>query len=497
MITLRRIFGVLTLLALVACGGGGGGGGGDGFDGYKIPIAAGTGAAMAGASVTVDGLGDSKSFNCSGTTDENGYITCNVPANFTPPFVITVYPADTNAVNMKSVVVSPTKGKNPRVPVTPLTNLLIQADSDFYQKAKVEDAKVRLEARKKQITDALTNVISQILSADKAKNFDFLSDSSFVPGSNDGSDLLLDNISVDIQSFKLSLKNGTGSGKSVTFNPNTDPTNTAVRPITVSQTDVVRPTTRLLKEFAGVYDIDVTFTSFKADGSVSVGTQTKSGPLALNSDGTFDSTVNSTRWSGKYTLNDKGTSVKISGTVGGTGPLVGSIDNNFKMTLAFNTKGSGADLGQTTKGSVVSKTFTPNPTQSSGSSSSGSGSGSGSSIKALSDFAGSYAITLSWRMLDNSDNGTANGTVTIDNSGAVTSCTNFQIFINCRGTLALNTNKDGANLTINGWGQVEGVGGSAVINGSVSSAYKVSGNASGKDQNGTTVVSATFTGSKN
>ena len=58
MITLQRIFGVLTLLALAACGGGGGGGEASGGPGvYEIPIAAGTGAAMAGASVTVDGLG--------------------------------------------------------------------------------------------------------------------------------------------------------------------------------------------------------------------------------------------------------------------------------------------------------------------------------------------------------------------------------------------------------------------------------------------------------
>ena len=100
-------------------------------------------------------------------------------------------------------------------------------------------------------------------------------------------------------------------------------------------------------------------------------------------------------------------------------------------------------------------------------------------------------------MLDESDNGTDTGTVTIDNNGTVTSCTNFEIFVNCRGTLVLNANKDGADLTINGWGNVEEVGGSAVINATVSSAYKVSGTASGKNELGATVVSGTFTGSKN
>ena len=149
MITLRRIFGMLTLLALVACGGGGGGGVGGGSDGYEIPIAAGTGAAMAGATVTVEDSANNKTINCSGTTDQDGYITCNVPASYVPPFLITVYPADDSADNMKSVVVSPNKGKNPKVPVTPLTNLLIEADSVFYETAKVEDAKVRLAARKK------------------------------------------------------------------------------------------------------------------------------------------------------------------------------------------------------------------------------------------------------------------------------------------------------------------------------------------------------------
>ncbi len=498
MITFQRVLGVLTLASLVACGGGGGGGGGGvsgGFDGYRIPIAAGTGAALAGASVTVDDSGVSKTFTCSGNTDENGYITCDVPASYTPPLVITVKPADASANTIKTIVLSANKGTNPSVPATPLTNLLIQADWDFYQKANPDQAKVRLTARKKQISDALADVFTKILGTDKAKNFDFLTDSSFVPGSNDGSDLLLDNISVDIQSFKVSLKNGSGSDSSVSFDPKSDPA-TNVQPITVAQTDVVLPTTRLLKDFAGVYDIDVTFTSYNADGTVSAQTKTLSGSLALYSNGTFDSTVSSTRWSGKYTLNDKGTSVKISGTVGGAGPLVGSIDNNFKMTLAFNTKGSGADLGQTTRGSVVSKKFTANPTQSSGSSSSGTG--TGTSAQALSDFAGTYTIQVNWYLLqDNNTHGSDSGYVTVSSNGSVTQCSGFQILVSCTGSLTLNSTTKGASLNMSATSTVDGVRGTASITGEVTSSYTLTkGYVLVKDTSNKDIADGDVTGSK-
>jgi len=163
------------------------------------------------------------------------------------------------------------------------------------------------------------------------------------------------------------------------------------------------------------------------------------------------------------------------------------------LTIAYNIKGIGTNKGSD-KGSVVSTKFTPNPTQTSGSN---TNTNTSPTVKTLSNFAGSYNITVDWRMLDDSDNGTDTGTVTIDNNGTVTSCTNFEIFVNCRGTLVLNANKDGAVLTIDGWGTVEEVGGSAVINATVSSAYKVSGTASGKNELGATVVSGTFNGSKN
>jgi len=489
--TLRGFLGLLALAGLVACGGGGGGGvgSGDNFDGYRIPIAAGTGAALAGATVTVDGSGSAKTFTCSGNTDENGYITCDVPASYTPPFVITVRPADASANSIKTVVVSANKGTNPRAPATPLTNLLLEADWNFYQNATTDQAKVRLTARKKQISDALANVFTQIL-GDKAKNFDFLTDSSFVPGSNEGSDLLLDNISVDTGSLKVSLKKNANAN--VSFTANTDPSKSSVTPISVSSSDMVTLTTRDLKDFAGVYNIAVTYTSYNANGSVSAQTQTKNVQLALNSDGTFDSTLGTTRWVGTYKLNDKKTSVKITGTVGGDGSLVGSIDNGFNMALAYNTKGTGINIGQTTKGSVASTSFVPKPSQSSN-----SNSNTAPTVKTLSDFAGNYAITVAWRLLDDSTSGTDTGTVSIGNNGTVSSCTNFQIFVNCTGTLALNANSNGANLSINATGSVEGTRGGATVTATVNSTYQVSGTVSGKNANGINVAEGTFTGSKN
>lgn len=476
MITLRRIFGVLTLLALAACGGGGGGGeASSGPGGYEIPIAAGTGAAMAGATVTVLDSANNKTIDCSGTTDENGYITCNVPASYVPPFLITVYPADDSADNMKSVVISPTKGKNPRAPVTPLTNLLIEADSVFYETATVEQAKARIAARKKQISDALANVFTQILGADKAKNFDFLTDISFVPGSNDGTDLLLDNISVDTGTLKVSLKKNANAN--VSFTANTDPTKTTVVAIPVSSNDKVTFTTRKLTDFAGVYTI--------TDGS-----------LTLNSDGTIDSTVESTRVKGTYKLNETGYSIKISGTLSSTdssGTFVGSVDNDFKLTIAYNIKGNGTNK-DTDKGSVVSTNFTPNPTQTSGSN---TNTNTIPTVKTLSDFAGTYTLNATWKSSDGeSDSGT--GTVVIASNGSVTSCTGGGVFVVCSGSVALKNDGTGATFSMTAKSDTDGTI-TATATGSVSNAFALSGsfNGTSKIEKETYTFLGTFTGSKN
>jgi hypothetical protein len=378
MITLGRVFSVLALTGLVACGGGGGGGG-DGFDGYKIPIAAGTGAALAGASVIVGGLGASKTFTCSGTTDENGYITCNVPASYTPPFMISVYPAD-GSNNISTVVVSANKGNNLRVPVTPLTTLLVEADWDYLMAntTTTEQAKARLEARKKQITDALAPLISLTLDAEKAKTFDFLTDSSFAPGSHTGSDLLLDSISVDIQSLKVSLKNGSKS--SVTFTANTDPTKTTVTAITASPNDIVNPTTttqtsgtgtgtgtgtgsgsgsgsgsdaaaKTLADFAGEYGIDVKWRL--SDGSASgndYGTVTidKDGKVTQCADFTiFISCIGQLTWD----TTSNGAEIKFTATGSvdeykGTAFVKATVDSTYVLSGVMKVNSNGNQVAE-------------------------------------------------------------------------------------------------------------------------------------------------------
>ena len=356
MITFRRIFGVLTLLAVAACGGGGG----DSVtskDTYNLPLNFGHGAALAGATVTVDDSSTSNTFTCSGTTDENGYIMCNVPATYSPPFVITGTPVDSTATKLKTVVVSPSNGTNAKLPVTPLTTLLLQSDWDYYQNknTSLADKKTRLEARKKQITDALANVISQILSADKAKNYDFLSDSSFEPGSNTEMDLLLDNINVDTSKLEVSLKND--SSKKITLKTDSS---TIVTPI--AQTDVatykVTPTKRELKNFVGTFQGTIKYTSYDYKGAAKSGETSQSGSMTFKANGTIEETYGNAKWTGTFKLNDAGYSVKISGKItptdnsGGGGTFVGSVDNDFKLSITYNTKATG-DKPDTTRGYVT------------------------------------------------------------------------------------------------------------------------------------------------
>lgn len=132
--TFSRFLGLLALTGLVACGGGGGGSASN-KDTYNLPLNFGHGAALAGATVKVDDSANSNTFTCSGTTDENGYIMCNVPASYTPPFVITGTPVDSTVTTLKTVVFSPSNGTNAKLPVTPLTTLLLQSDSEFYKTA--------------------------------------------------------------------------------------------------------------------------------------------------------------------------------------------------------------------------------------------------------------------------------------------------------------------------------------------------------------------------
>ena len=354
MITLQRVLGVLTLAILVACGGGGGGSA-TSKDTYNLPLNLGHGAALAGATVTVDDSAKSTTFTCSGTTDENGYIMCNVPASYTPPFVITGTPVDSSATTLKTVVISPSNGTNAKLPVTPLTTLLLESDAEFYKTATLEQKKTRLEARKKQITDALTNVISQILGADKAKNYDFLSDSSFVPGSNTEMDLLLDNINVDTSKLEVSLKND--STKKITLNTDSSATVTPIAQTDVSNNKVT-PTKRELKDFVGTFPGTIKYTSYDYKGVAKGAQASRDGSMTFNANGTISETYGTSKWTGTFKLNDAGYSVKISGKItptdnsGGGGTFVGSVDNKFKLSITYNTKAAGENP-DTTRGYVT------------------------------------------------------------------------------------------------------------------------------------------------
>ena len=324
---------------------------------------------------------------------------------------------------------------------------------------------------KKQISEALANVFTQILGTDKAKNFDFLTDSNFVPGSNDGSDFLLDNISVDTGTLKVSLKKNANAN--VSFTANTDPTKTTVIAITVSSNDKVTFTKRKLTDFAGVYAIT-------------------GGSLTLNSDGTIDSTVGLTRWKGTYKLNETGYSIKISGTISSTdssGTFVGYVDNKFKLSIAINTKGSGTNT-DTTKRSVASTNFSPNPTQTSNTNTS-------PTVNTLSNFAGTYTLNATWTSSDGeTDSGT--GTVVVASNGSVSSCSGGGIFVNCSGSVALKSDGSGATFSMTAKSDVEGTR-TATANGSVSNTFALSGffNGTSKIDNESYTFSGTFTGSKN
>lgn len=496
--TFRRFLGLLALTGLVACGGGGGSSTPlANFDGYEIPGVGNGGAPIVGATVFVEDSNNSKTVNC-GNTDEGGKFTCKVPATYTPPFAIYVVPADVVSPNqnaptaLKTIVLRPKKGTGPNdtLPVTPLTTLLVNSDWNYYgaNKKDLNTIETRLIARKKQIDDALANVTAQILK-DKAKSFDFLTDTSSLPSSNEGSDLLLDNIDVDFKTFKVALKNGTKT--SVTFQAETEPTKSPVTPISVVTSDIVEPTQKSLKDFAGVYDINITFTSYHADGTISAGTQTLYKQLSLYNDGTFDVTYNSTRWSGKYTLNTKGTkgtSVKITGTVGGAdsnGNLVGSIDNTFNMKLAYHTSGSGNNT-DTTTGSVVSTHFTGDPTLTR----------PAVVKKALADFAGTYNLTANWTSTGG-DSGSEKGTVVVGSSGSVSSCS-VGIFVICTGNLTLKSDGSGANFSINAQNNASGTI-SGTLSGSVNNSFAVTGSLSGTSHvdNGNYTLTGTITGNKN
>ena len=290
MITLRRIFGVLTLLALAACGGGGGGTpGGTGTADYQIEGVAATGAAMVGATISVK---DSKgtSYSCANKTGTDGRYSCRVSGKAVPPFVLTAQIGTDDSTALNSVVLEPTAGKTATAHITPLSNALLQIDLVYLNANDTTPAKAiqRVKDRKQQITDALSNVITE--AGLTSANFDFLTDSSFAANTGAGMDRVLDNISVKNTStssstttVEIALKNTTD--KATLSSTDTDLTNTAKK-VTSKDSNaiqIVNPVkpTRSQSDFQGTYTVNTTFYSNNGDGSF-VPPQTKTGTFTVD-----------------------------------------------------------------------------------------------------------------------------------------------------------------------------------------------------------------------
>jgi hypothetical protein len=197
----------------------------------------------------------------------------------------------------------------------------------------------------------LANVFTQIL-GDKAKNFDFLTDSSFVPGSNTELDLLLDNINVDTTNLVVSLKKD--ANKKITLAKDNTNTVTPIAEADVS-TNTVTFTKRNLSYFVGTFPGTIKFTNYDYKGVAKGSETSQSGTMTFKGDGTISETYGNAKWTGTFKLNDAGYSVKISGKISAgdsSGTFVGSIDNDGKLSITYNTKGTG-DQPDTTRGYVT------------------------------------------------------------------------------------------------------------------------------------------------
>ena len=489
-----KFLGLLALTGLVACGGGGGDNNGVGNVGnnpgnssntYAIHTYTGTGAPYLGATVTVEDSANPKNtYSCSGMSDEDGYVKCDVPGTYTLPFVITATPPDTLATTLKTMVTSATKNGNTTVPITPLTTLLVKSDESYFANATPENKQIRLTARKNQIATALTSVFNQ---TGNTNGFDFLT-SSFLPGSYDGMDWLLENISVDIPNLKVSKKK---DSTKVVVTVSGDPSTTLSVTNTFVQTDLVDITkNKELSDFAGSYPGSVKYTTTHPTGTA---TNSEGQPtMVLNADGTIDLNVGqSTRWIGTYKLNSNGTSVKLSGSVGGSSGFIGYVDNTNKLTIAWKTSGTGANKGDTTKGYGSSKAAaTLSKTQGV----------SNDSDNPLSYFAGTYTINTHWKKSLNSsvvESGDTSGTLELGSDGQVKSCS-VGIFVNCTGNITAKTdNSGGATFSITVKSGSSG-NASGKLTGQISKDLAATGNLSGSttDSGTTYTLSGSFVGSK-
>jgi hypothetical protein len=209
------IVGGLSLAVLVACGGGGGGvedepkvvDGANNGTPVTLSITAAKGLAMVGATVTVTDANGTSS-TCAGTTNDDGKLSCTLPATFTAPFVIM---AQLGADKQYSVV--PTGGSN-AVNVTPLTTVVVaglSASGDpaqFANEVKTDKAKASADAIKTQVTLLNTNLRAVIdATVGKDNTLDPMAD-ELEANTGIGHDKLLDTVKVVV-----TPPNGTAKAK--------------------------------------------------------------------------------------------------------------------------------------------------------------------------------------------------------------------------------------------------------------------------------------------
>jgi hypothetical protein len=451
--TLRGFLGLLALAGLVACGGGGGGA--PGFTGaadYQIEGIAATGAAMIGATISVN---DSKrtSYSCPEKTGTDGKYSCAVSGKAVPPLLMTAQIGSDDSTSLKSPVLDATPGKKSTVHITPLSNALIQIDWAYLSADGRTSSEItnRIKDRKKQITDALSNVIAEAVDADKANSFDFLTDSSFAANTGTGMDRLLDNISVKNVSsnssetkFEIALKNTTD--KSTLGSADTDLTNTTKKVTTKNTTDIqyFNPATpsRVKADFVGGYTVNVTFYSNNGDGSFDP-PETKTVTFTVASDYVITcSTEPLTGCTGSLTYDNNVATFTVTKTSGTNSTTVkGSIDNFFKVTATVSSKDTTSN--DSTTGNIVGRKNKSTRTNS------------------LQDFAAAYNISVPSLVYRDAGTGaivttsdstkyplSVSGTVSIGNDGKVISCS-IGGFNKCTGGLVLKHNEaNGALFTI-------------------------------------------------
>ncbi len=504
MITLRLIFGVLTLLALAACGGGGGGG--TGSADYQLEGVAATGAAMVGATISVN---DTKgnSYSCANKTGTDGKYSCAVSGKAVPPLLMTAQIGNDDSTSLKSPVLDATPGKTSRVHITPLSNALIQIDWTYLSAdgRTATEMTNRLKDRKKQITDALTKVIEEAVGADKVNSFDFLTDSSFAASTGTGMDRLLDNISVKNVSsnssetkFEIALKN---TNDNATFG-STEAT-TVTKSVTIKSTTEIKGVNpvkppRVKADFVGGYTVNVTFYSNNGDGSFDP-PETKTVKFTVAEDYAITcSTDPLTGCTGSLAYDNNVATFTVTNTNGTSSTtLKGSVDNFFKVTATVSSKDTSTN--DSTTGNIVGWKNKSTRTNS------------------LQDFAGTYNISVPSLVYRDADKGaivatsdstkyptSVSGTVSIGNDGKVSSCS-IGGFTNCTGGLVLKHNEDnGALFTISAnnaanpnntssatlWGTFTGSvdnttkKASGTVNARIKDSYKFSGDFTGAPQSG-------------